>query len=85
MPKTTQTDSNGQEPTLDAATYWRIKAATLQHENAVMKLQAMAQQATATYHEVLRGAGLDPAQRYRMDDETQAITVVTASETGRAE
>jgi hypothetical protein len=85
MPKTTQTDSNGQEPTLDAATYWRIKAATLQHENGMMKLQAMAQEATASYHEVLRGAGLDPAQRYRLDDQTQTATVVLPEETSRAE
>ncbi len=85
MSKTTQTDSNEQELTLDAAAYWRIKAATLQHENAMMKLQGMAQQATASYHEVLRGAGLDPAQRYRLDDQTQTATVVTPEDTSRAD
>lgn len=58
--------------------YWKLKAAVVQHQNAMMKLQALATQAQAIFDGVIREAGLDPMQHYIMHDDTQTVEVAVA-------
>lgn len=56
-------------------TYWKLKAALLQHEAAMLKLQQLAAQATTAKNDAMREAGLDPAVVYVLDDTTCTVTV----------
>ena len=55
-------------------TYWKLKAAILQADNATLKLQSMAAQVHADKQQAIRDAGLDPVVEYVMDDTTCTVT-----------
>ena len=55
-------------------TYWKLKAAILHADNALLKLQSMAAHVHADKQQAIRDAGLDPVIEYSMDDTTCTVT-----------
>jgi len=62
---------------MHATTYWKLKAAVMQHQNAQMKLELLAAQAKQALDAAIADAGLDPTQNYTMHDDTESVTVAT--------
>ena len=55
--------------------YWKVKATFFESKAVALEARQAMTQADAKYGAVLRAAGLDPAVAYRLDDETESITV----------
>lgn len=68
---------------MDATTYWKLKAAVMQYQNAQMKLEMLAAQAKQVMDQALHDAGLDPSKNYTMHDDTQSVGETAAADAGR--
>lgn len=64
--------------------YWRIKAATLELQNAQLRTTLELAKAGQLFEATLREAGLDPDQAYRLDDARESIELVTGDQGAKA-
>lgn len=57
--------------------YHRVKCALLEQQQVALNAKAAVAQASAHLNQVMQAAGLDPAKRYTMNDDTETIVVAT--------